>query len=231
MCLPPITVVNSPSKRHFSRPRSYDPPPREPLLQPLSPEAYGAPAPMPPTGVVTALPSAPRCPVPVDRRECMESHHPCHERARAYKEEKPQKKVVYVKEAINEDRSACSCSSKKRCACDHRRRRRSSTSSSSSRSLREVKRRIRHLWERVDLDRYREDIERSARREDLHRTELDLQRDRRGVQELERRVQREVDNDRYEMEKMEDRVNREIFRLRNREVWVDRDRGWPRYYY
>lgn len=169
MCLPPITIVNSPSRRYCSRPRACRPPYREPLLQPLSPEAYGFPAQMPPTGVVTAMPLRARCyPVPMG---WIDDHHACEERVQAQKEEKREKEVVYIKEAKKEDADHCPCSSKKKCACDHRRRRRSSASSSSSRSYKEVTRKICDLWNTLDQQRCRGNIEKEAQREEQRRGE------------------------------------------------------------
>ena len=191
MCLPPITVVNSPTKRHCSRPRGRDLPYREPLLEPLSPEAYSLPPQPPPIGVVTAMPSrGPRCGVPM---EWIDGYHACQERVQARKEEKPKKEVVYIMDAKKEDSHHCPCSSKKRCACEHRRRRRSSVSSSSSRSYREVKRKIRHLWDTLDQDRCRGNTEKVAGREEQRRAESEMQRDRKETRELEKRVRREVD--------------------------------------
>ncbi|KAL8827474.1 MAG: hypothetical protein Q9191_003168 [Dirinaria sp. TL-2023a] len=185
MCLPPITVVNSPTKKHCSRPRVCDSIYRVPFLEPLSPESYGRPAELPPIGVITAVPSSgPRCPPPT---QWIEGHRPCQERAQAPKEEKPKTEVVYIKEAKKKDSDQCPCSSKNRCTCGNRRRRCSSVSSSSSRSYKEVKRKVRDLWDMLDQDRCR------ARREERHRAELEMQRDRRDMRELEKRVRREVD--------------------------------------
>lgn len=164
------------------------------LLVPLSPESHGFPPQQPPVGIITAIPSY--------QTRCS---------------------IPGNCKTSREEVSNSSCSVK--CTGGHRRRRSSSASSSSScRSLRDVRRKIRSLWERQEQDRYKMNAEKAQRR----RMEMEMERDRKDVGELERMMRKEVDIERRDVERLEKRMYLEIDRLRSKEASTRCQRSQPR---